>query len=129
MYVTYGVLRPSELIDCKITDTECEGNHIIFLTKQIVIKNHKNDRNGKKIIDIDDNKLLGVLRKGLHKYLITNQSDELYQSSSAFTKMFHKKFDYNPYDLRRAISSKCIAEGDVEQKLRNLRPTKGILFR
>ena len=53
-YLMYGVLRPSEIIDCKITDYECEGNHINISTKQIVIKNHKNDRNGTKIIDVDD---------------------------------------------------------------------------
>jgi hypothetical protein len=46
MYLIYGVLRPSEIIDCKITDTAFEGNHIFVLTKQIKIKNHKNYRNG-----------------------------------------------------------------------------------
>ena len=84
-------------------------------TKQIVIKNHKNDRNGVKIIDIDDKKLLGILRKGIGRSLVTNQRGELYQSSSAFTKLFIKHFNYTPYDLRKVISSKCIQNGDVEQ--------------
>ena len=48
MYLTYGVLRPSEMIDCLITESDCEGNHINVVTKQIVIHHHKNDRKGKK---------------------------------------------------------------------------------
>ena len=50
----YGVLRPSEIIDCKITDYECAGNHINISTKQTLIHHHKNDRNGTKIIDVED---------------------------------------------------------------------------
>jgi integrase len=114
IYLTYGVLRPSEIIDCKITENDCEDNHINVLTKQIVIHHHKNDRKGKKVIEIDD-ELVGFLRKGLGKYLVLNQSDELYQSSSAFTKMFKSYFDdYTPYDLRKAVSSSYIAEGNIE---------------
>jgi hypothetical protein len=117
IYMTYGVLRPSELIHCLITDTDCDNttNYINVITKQIVINNHKNDRNGVKVIDIDDKKLLGILRKGIGKHLITNNNGELYQSSSAFTKLFIKHFNYTPYDLRKAVSSKCIQIGDVEQ--------------
>jgi hypothetical protein len=47
-------LRPSEFLDLKITETDCLGNHINISTKQIVISNHKNDRKGKKVIDIKD---------------------------------------------------------------------------
>jgi len=116
IYLTYGVLRPSELLDCKITEIDCEGNHINVLTKQIVIHHHKNDRKGKKVIDIFDDELVGFLRKGLGKYIIVNQNDKLYQSSSAFTKIFKSHFDdYTPYDLRKAISSKYIAEGNVDE--------------
>jgi hypothetical protein len=51
IYLTYGVLRPSEILDCKITENDGEeGNHINILTKQIVIHHHKNDRKGKKVI-------------------------------------------------------------------------------
>jgi hypothetical protein len=115
IYLTYGVLRPSEILDCKITENDGEeGNNINILTKQIVIHHHKNDRKGKKVIEIDD-ELVGFLRKGLGKYLVLNQSDELYQSSSAFTKMFKSYFDdYTPYDLRKAVSSSYIAEGNIE---------------
>ena len=114
IYLTYGVLRPSELLDCSVTEKDCEGNHINILTKKIVIHHHKNDRKGKKVIDIED-ELVECLRKGLGKYLVTNQNDKLYQSSSAFTKAFKKEFnDYTPYDLRKAISSRYIAENDIE---------------
>ena len=116
IYLTYGVLRPSELLDCSITESDCEGNHINVVTKQIVIHHHKNDRKGKKIIDIENEELVECLRKGLGKYLVLNQNDALYQSSSAFTKMFKKEFnDYTPYCLRKAVSSAYIAEGDVEK--------------
>jgi len=116
IYLTYGVLRPSELLECSITEKDCEGeNYINILTKQIVIHHHKNDRKGKKVIDIND-ELVECLRKGLGRYLVTNQSDKLYQSSSAFTKMFKKEFnDYTPYDLRRAISSRCIEQNNVNE--------------
>jgi len=115
IYLTYGVLRPSELLHCKVTEKDCECNHINVSTKQIVIHHHKNDRKGKKVIHIDD-ELVEYLRKGLGKYLVTNQNDKLYQSSSAFTKAFKKEFnDYTPYDLRRAISSRCIAQGNVNE--------------
>ena len=35
IYLTYGVLRPSELINCLITDTDCDENtnHIYLTTK------------------------------------------------------------------------------------------------
>ena len=127
IYLTYGVMRPSEIVDCLICN--CDGddttNYINVNTKQIVINNHKNDRKGKKVIDIDDDELVGCLRKGLGKYLVLNQSGALYQSSSAFTKAFKKEFnDYTPYDLRRAISSRYIAEGDVE-KIKKLEHNQG----
>ena len=106
IYLTYGVLRPSELLHCSITEKDCEDNHINVLTKQIVIHHHKNDRNGIKVIDIDDDDLVECLRKGLGSYLVTNNNNQLYQSSSAFTKAFKKEFnDYTPYCLRKAISS------------------------
>jgi hypothetical protein len=125
IYLTYGVLRPSEILDCEITENDGEeGNHINILTKQIVIHHHKNDRKGKKVIEIDD-ELVGFLRKGLGKYLVWNQSGALYQSSSAFTKMFKNEFnDYTPYDLRKAISSRCIAQNDIE-KIKKLEHNQG----
>jgi hypothetical protein len=87
------------MIDCAITEIDCEGNHI----------------NVAKVIDIDD-ELVECLRKGLGKYIITNQSGELYTSSSAFTKLFEKEFnDYTPYCLRRAISSRYIERGNVNE--------------
>jgi len=76
IYLTYGVLRPSEIVNCLITDGECDDNtnYINVNTKHIVINQHKNDLvKGKKVIDITDKKLLGILRKGVGKFLITNQ--------------------------------------------------------
>jgi uncharacterized protein YcgL (UPF0745 family) len=126
IYMTYGVLRPGEILNCLISDCECDDNtnYINVNTKQIVINNHKNDRKGKKVIDIDDKKLLGILRTAVGKYLITNNNGELYQSSSAFSKVFCKKFGKNVYDLRKAVSSKCIAEGDVN-KIKQLEHNQG----
>jgi hypothetical protein len=127
IYLTYGVLRPSELLECSITEKDCEGNHINILTKQIVIQHHKNDRKGKKIIDIND-ELVECLRKGLGRHLVTNQNDKLYQSSSAFTKAFKKEFnDYTPYDLRKATSSRYIAENDIEN-IKKLEHNQGHSF-
>ena len=62
LYLTYGVIRSSELISCLITDADCDDNtnYINVNKKQIVINNHKNDRKGKNVIDINDNKLLGI---------------------------------------------------------------------
>ena len=125
IYLTYGVLRPSEIIDMKITGTD-EGNdkvnYINVISRKIVINNHKNDKNGKKIIDITDDKLNEVLFGGfqfhecLPSYIITNQNGELYSSSSSFGKMFKSRFnDYNPYDLRKCISSLAIHEGNTEK--------------
>jgi hypothetical protein len=115
IYLTYGVLRPSELLHCKVTEKDCECNHINVSTKQIVIHHHKNDRKGKKVIDINDD-LVECLRKGLGRYLVTNQSDKLYQSSSAFTKAFKTYFnDYTPYDLRKAVSSRYIERGNIDE--------------
>ena len=65
------------------------------------------------------------MRKGLGKYLVTNQNDKLYQSSSAFTKMFKNYFnDYTPYDLRKAVSSFYIAQNDIE-KIKTLEHNQG----
>jgi len=117
LYLTYGVIRSSELMNCLITDNDCDDNtnYINVNKKQIVINNHKNDRKGKKIIDINDNKLLGILRKGIGRFLVTTQQGKLYQSSSAFSKVFMKYFEHNVYDLRKAISSKCVSEGNIEE--------------
>jgi hypothetical protein len=125
IYLRYGVLRPSKLLHCKVTEKDCEEeNYINVKTKQIVINNHKNDRKGKKVIQIED-ELVECLRKGLGNYLTTNQTGALYQSSSAFTKMFKKEFnDYTPYCLRKAISSAYIAEGDIE-KIKKLEHNQG----
>jgi integrase len=118
IYLTYGVLRPSEIIDLKIVECD-EGNENInyynVWTKELIIHNHKNDRKGVKVIQITDVKLRTILKLGLGNYLITSQNDALYQSSSAFTKMFKSYFDdYTPYDLRKAVSSFFIAEGNIE---------------
>ena len=119
IYLTYGVVRPSELIDMQITDTDEGGdkfNYINVQTKQIVINNHKNDKKGQKVIDITDDKLNDILCKGLNNHLVTNQHGELYASSSSFGKMFKSTFnDYNPYDLRKCISSLAISEGNTEK--------------
>jgi len=119
IYLTYGVVRPSELIDMQITDTD-EGydklNYINVQTNKIVINNHKNDRKGRKVIDITDDKLNKILCTGLNQYLVTNQNGELYKSSSSFGKMFKSTFnDYNPYDLRKCVSSLAIHEGNTEK--------------
>ena len=127
IYLTYGVLRPSEITDCKITDTDENNekiNYINIKTKKIVINNHKNNKKGSKIIDITDKQLLKVLRLGLNNYLITDTDGNVYKSTSAFSKFFHTKFNYNPYDLRKAITSKCISEGDID-KLKQLEYNQG----
>jgi len=80
-----------------------------------VINNHKNDRKGKKVIDINDNKLLRILRKCIGRFLVTTQQGELYQSSSSFSKVFLSRFGFNIYDLRKTVSSECIHNGDVEE--------------
>ena len=80
----------------------------------MVINNHKNDKKGKKEFLLDD-KLIKGLKIGLGKYLITNEEGNLYESSSSLTKLFKRKFNYNPYDLRQAISSKAIAEGETNR--------------
>ena len=60
IYLNYGMLRPSEIMDMKITDTD-EGNekknYINVATKKIIIHNHKNNKKGTKVIEklaIDD---------------------------------------------------------------------------
>jgi len=119
IYLGYGVLRPSEIIDMKILDEDKGNENINFInirTNKIVINKHKNDKNGPKIIDIQCKKLLRQLLKGYNKYLICNSKNDPYNDSSAFTKLFSKTFNkYTPYDLRKCISSKAIHEGDPEK--------------
>ena len=128
IYLTYGMLRPSEIIDMQITETDdgCDKmNYINVASKKIVINNHKNDKKGQKVIDITDDKLNDILSKGLNQYLVTNQNGELYASSSSFSKMFKSRFnDYTPYDLRKCISSLAIHEGDPE-KIKMLERNQG----
>ena len=128
IYLTYGMLRPSEIIDMQITETDdgCDKmNYINVASKKIVINNHKNDKKGQKMIDITDDKLNDILSKGLNQYLVTNQNGELYASSSSFSKMFKSRFnEYTPYDLRKCISSLAIHEGDPE-KIKMLEHNQG----
>jgi hypothetical protein len=61
----------------------------------------------------------------LGKYIILNKNGILYQSSSAFTKIFKNEFDdYTPYDLRKAVSSRCIEQNDIE-KIKTLEHNQG----
>ena len=77
------------------------------------------------MIDITDDTLNDILCKGLNSYLVTNHSGEVYTSSSSFSKMFKSRFnDYNPYDLRKCISSLAIHEGDPE-KIQTLERNQG----
>ena len=119
IYLNYGVLRPSEIIDMKITTTD-EGNedinYINYNTNMMVINKHKNDRNGPKRIEIKDKDLMVQLHQRINKYIICNSKNELYNDTSAFTKIFSKTFNkYTPYDLRKCISSKAIHESDTEK--------------
>lgn len=116
LYLNYGVLRPGELLDCKIVNNETlETNYIDISKKQLIINVHKNDRKGSKTIDLDD-KFIKILSKGLGKYFIHRKDNKLYKSTSSFTKFFKSMFkDYTPYDLRKAISSKCLHDNDLEE--------------
>ena len=71
---------------------------------------------------------MGILRKGLGKYLITDTNGELFKTSSKFGEYFKSMIGYNPYDLRKSLTSKCIREcltnGDTEQ-LERLSSTQG----
>ena len=77
LYLNYGVLRTSELIGLKITDTDegCDKiNYYYIRTSELITYNHKNDRKGTKNIEIREGNLRRVLRKGLNQYLVTNQN-------------------------------------------------------
>jgi len=85
-------------------------------TKELNINNHKNDRQGPKVIDIKDKQSRRTLGQGLNKYLISNSKNKHYKDNSALTKLFSKTFTkYTPYDLRKCLSSKAIHEGDTEK--------------
>ena len=53
---------------------------------------------------------MGILKKGLGKYLITDTNGELFKTSSKFGEYFKSMIGYTPYDLRKALTSKCIRE-------------------
>ena len=113
IYLDIGNLRGDEIVDMKILDTDTDEkiNYINTTTKKITIKNHKTESStGTRIIDIEDKKLMGILRKGLGKYLITDTNGELFKTSSKFGEYFKSLIGYNPYDLRKALTSKCIRE-------------------
>jgi hypothetical protein len=115
----------------KITTTD-EGNedinYINYNTNMMVINKHKNDRNGPKIIEIKDKDLMVQLHQRINKYLICNSKNELYNDTSAFTKISSKTFNnYTPYDLRKCIISKAIHEGDTE-KIKMLEYNQGHSF-
>ena len=113
IYLDIGNLRDDEIIDMKILDTDTEDkiNYINTTTKKIIIKNHKTEKSQKvRIIDIEDKKLMGILKKGLGKYLITDTNGELFKTSSKFGEYFKSMIGYNPYDLRKALTSKCIRQ-------------------
>jgi len=89
----------------------------------LIINNHKNDRKGPKVIDLDD-KFIKLLKHGSGEYLISNNKNQLYQSSSYISKFFSKTFSYDVYDLRKSICSKVISEGDTE-KIKRLEYIQG----
>jgi pyruvate/2-oxoglutarate/acetoin dehydrogenase E1 component len=87
IYLDIGNLRCDEVVDMKILDTDTEDkiNYINTTTKKIIIKNHKTESStGTRIIDIEDKKLLNILKKGLGKNLITDKNNEPFKTSSKF---------------------------------------------
>jgi len=113
IYLDIGNLRGDEIVDMKILDTDTEDkiNYINVKTKKIIINTHKTEKSqGTRIIDIEDKKLMGILKKGLGKYLITDTNGELFKTSSKFGEYFKSMIGYNPYDLRKSLTSKCIRE-------------------
>jgi len=93
------------------TDTYDKINYINVKTNTIIIRNHKTEKSQKeRIINIEDKKLMGILKKGLGKYLITDTNGELFKTSSKFGEYFKSLYLYSPYDLRKALTSKCIRE-------------------
>jgi len=66
IYLDIGNLRGNEIIHMKILDTDTEDkiNYINVKTNKIIIKNHETEKSQKKrIIDIEDKKLMGILKK------------------------------------------------------------------
>ena len=99
IYLEIGNLRGDEVVDMKILDTDSEDkiNYINVKTKKIIIKNHKTESStGTRIIDIEDKKLLNILKKGLGNYLITDKNNEPFKTSSKFGEYFKSLIGYNP---------------------------------
>ena len=85
IYLEIGNLRGDEVVDMKILDTDSEDkiNYINVKTKKIIIKNHKTESStGTRIIDIEEKKLLNILKKGLGNFLITDKNNEPFKTSS-----------------------------------------------
>ena len=80
-------------------------------------------KKGPKIIESDD-EFLKYIKPGLDKYLISNKNGELYKTLSSFAKFFTNTFSYDVYDLRKAISSRIIAEG-ITWKIKKLEYIQG----
>ena len=121
IYLEIGNFRGGEIVDMKILDTDTEDkiNYINVKTHKIIIRNHKTEKSQKeRMIDIEDKKLLNILKKGLGKYLITDKNKEPFKTSSKFGEYFKSLFKYTPYDLREALTSKtvrdCLTSGDTE---------------
>ena len=113
IYLDIGNLRGDEIIHMQILDTDTEEkiNYINVKTNKIIIKNHKTESStGTRIIVIENKKIMGVFKKGPGKYLITDTNGELFKTSSKFGEYFKSLYLYSPYDLRKALTSKCIRE-------------------
>ena len=66
MYLEIGNFRGGENVDIKISDTDTEDkiNYINVKTNQIIKRNHKTEKSQKKrITDIEDKKLINILKK------------------------------------------------------------------
>jgi len=66
IYLDIGNLRGDEVVDMKILDTDTEDkiNYINVKTNKIIKRNHKTEKSQKeRIIDIEDKKLMGILKK------------------------------------------------------------------
>ena len=57
---------------------------------------------------------MGILKKGLGKYLIADTNGETLKTSSKFGEYYKSLFKYTPYDLRKALTSKCIRQCIIE---------------
>mmetsp|Transcript_10377 Transcript_10377/g.13550 ORF Transcript_10377/g.13550 Transcript_10377/m.13550 type:complete len:444 (+) Transcript_10377:2383-3714(+) len=117
LVLNYGVLRPDELYNLKVLDTDNdEDNYINISTKMLIINKHKTLRQyGVKRIKMDD-EIINMVKDKLGGHVFTNQKNEPYETGKGLTDKIKRDYGCSIYDIRKMKTSIVLKDNNETER-------------